>query len=210
MSDLAPDPSPGFAQAVILASTSSVRRSLLTAAGVVYEARSPGVDEDLTKTRLLKQGATPKEVAEALAAEKALAISVRSPHALVIGADQTLDLDGALFDKVATLDAARQRLTQLRGRRHQLHAALAVARGGDVIWRQTSSPSLTMRDFSDAFLDAWLARQGEAILGSVGCYRLEDEGVQLFSAIDGDYFAILGLPLTGLLALLREKGALPA
>ncbi|MDB5439587.1 MAG: septum formation protein Maf [Caulobacteraceae bacterium] len=210
MSDLAPTPSPGFAQAVILASTSSVRRGLLTAAGVAYEARSPGVDEDLTKKRLLENGATPKDVAEALAAEKALAVSAAHPRALVIGADQTLDLEGALFDKVGSLDEARQRLLQLKGRRHQLHAALAVARHGKVIWRQTSSPSLTMRDFSEPFLDAWLARQGATILGSVGCYRLEDEGVQLFDEIDGDYFAILGLPLTGLLALLREEGVLIA
>lgn len=208
MSDLVTSPSQGFAQPVILASTSSVRRSLLTAAGVAYEARSPGVDEDLTKTRLLQGGATPKDVAQALAAEKALAISTQRPEALVIGADQTLDLGGALFDKVSTLGAARERLLQLRGRRHQLHAALAVARKGEVIWRESSSPVLTMRDFSEAFLDAWLARQGEAILGSVGCYRLEDEGVQLFSAIEGDYFAILGLPLTGLLALLRDEGVL--
>jgi len=206
MNDLHPDPSPAPAQPVILASTSEVRRKLLSAAGVAYEAMSPGVDEDAAKARLA--GATPRRIAESLADEKALAISSRYPDALVVGADQTLDLDGVLFDKVATHGAAKVRLLQLRGRRHVLHAALSVARGGEVIWRQTDSPVLTMRDFSESFLDAWLARQGESILGSVGCYRLEDEGVQLFETIEGDYFAILGLPLTGLLALLRREGAL--
>ena len=96
----------------------------------------------------------------------------------------------------------------LRGRTHQLHSAIVVAEKGAVLWREAPAATLTMRDFSDAFLDAYLARHGEGLLGSVGCYRLEDDGVQLFEAVDGDYFTILGLPLMGLLGVLREHGAL--
>src|SRR5690606_16682141 len=152
--------------------------------------------------------ATPREVADALAELKAVRVSAKRPGALVIGADQTLDFKGALFDKAVTLDEARERLKLLRGQRHQLHSAVVVALDGAPIWREVPSASLPLRPFSDDFLEAWLERQGEVILGSVGCYRLEDEGVQLFSAIEGDYFTILGLPMLGLLDLLRRHGAL--
>jgi septum formation protein len=193
--------------ALILASTSSARRAVLEGAGVGFEAVRPGVDEDAAKDELLVKGAGPREVAEALAAAKALVVSKDRPG-LVIGADQTLDLDGRLYDKAADLAAARARLAELRGRTHQLHSAVAVAQDGRAVWAQTVSATLTMRDFSDAFLDDYLAREGAAALGSVGCYRLEGLGVQLFAAIDGDYFTILGLPLMGLLELLRARGVL--
>ena len=114
-----------------------------------------------------------------------------------------------MFDKAETLDQARAQLIMLRGRAHQLHTALAVARNGRVLWRETASSTLTMRAFTDAYLDAYLARNPGAALASVGCYELEGEGAQLFDWIDGDYFAILGLPLLGLLKFLREQGALP-
>ena len=123
-------------------------------------------------------------------------------------ADPGLDLAGRLHDKVTSLAEARQRLRELRGRTHQLHSAVVVAEEGRPVWRETVSATLTMRDFSDAFLEDYLATEGEAALGSVGCYRLEGPGVQLFSAIEGDYFTILGLPLMGLLAVLRERGIL--
>ena len=128
----------------------------------------------------------------------------------MIGADQTLDLDGRLYDKVETLEAARDRLRELRDRPHQLHSAVAIAEGDHIVWRRTESATLAMRGFSDAFLEAYLAAEGDAALGSVGCYRLESRGVQLFERIEGDYFTILGLPLMGLLAFLRERGVLPA
>jgi septum formation protein len=194
---------------LILASTSAVRRQLLANAGLGFTAVGSGVDEDAAKARLLAEGAGPRAVAEALAAAKAEQVS-RDFDGLVIGADQTLELDGALFDKVGDLAAARARLVQLRGRTHALHAALAVAVGGEVVWRETVTARLTMRAFSDAFLDAYLTANGEAALSSVGCYHLEGEGVQLFAAVDGDYFAILGLPLIGLLGFLRLQGALAA
>lgn len=194
---------------VILASKSSARRAVLEGAGVPFEAAVAGVDEDAVKTELLARGATPRAVAEALAERKALRISKARPG-LVIGADQTLELDGGLYDKVETLAAARERLQLLRGRPHALHSAVVVAKDGAVIWRETVSATLSMRDFSDSFLDAYLAREGQAALGSVGCYRLEGVGAQLFARIEGDYFTILGLPLLGLLALLRQHEVLTA
>ena len=192
---------------ITLASKSAARTQVLSAAGVSFEAIGAGVDEGVIKDELLANGAGPREVAEALAERKALAAN---RPGLVIGADQTLDLDGRLFDKAETLEEARERLQFLRGKTHKLHSAVAVARDGQIIWRETPAATLTMRDFSDAYLDAYLARHGEGLLGSVGCYRLEDDGVQLFEAIDGDYFTILGLPLMGLLDLLRREGALAA
>ena len=193
---------------VVLASTSASRAAVLRGAGVDFEAVAPGVDEDNAKAALLGEGAGPREVADALAELKALRVSERR-EGLVIGADQTLDLDGVLFDKAADLDEARERLLAMRGRMHRLHAGVVVARDGQPIWREVQTSSLWMRPFSDAFLEDYLEREGVAALSSVGCYRLEGLGAQLFSRIDGDYFAILGMPLLGLLDLLRLHGALP-
>ena len=191
---------------VVLASTSASRRALLQGAGVPFTARSPGVDEDAAKAALLGEGLGPRDVADALAELKA--VRINAGEALVIGADQTLDLDGELIDKAASLDEARARLLRLRGRAHKLHAGVVVARAGQPIWREVQTATLWMRPFSDDFLEDYLAREGEALLGSVGCYRLENIGVQLFSRIEGDYFTILGLPMLGLLDLLRRHGVL--
>ena len=193
---------------IILASGSKARASVLAGAGVTFEVAIAGVDEAAMKAGLLAQGNGPREVADALAELKAVRVSRKHPGALVIGADQTLDLAGRLFDKAETMAEARDRLQHLRGKTHKLHSAVVVARDGEVIWREVPAARLTMRPFTDEFLDAFLARGGESLLGSVGCYRLEDDGVQLFSRIDGDYFTILGLPLMGLLDLLRRHGAL--
>lgn len=190
---------------IVLASRSAARRAVLEGAGVPFEAVSAGVDEDAVKAAMLAAGAGPRAVAAELAERKALAAG-RS--GLVIGADQTLELDGRLYDKAASLDEARERLKDLRGKRHQLHSAVAVVRDGVPIWRETATATLSMRDFTDAFLEAYLAAEGAELLGSVGCYRLEGQGAQLFDRIEGDYFAILGLPLMGLLELLRAEGAL--
>jgi len=194
---------------VVLASKSPSRQAVLGAAGVPFEAVGSGVDEDAAKARLLERGHGPRGVAARLAEAKALAVSVARPDAIVIGADQTLDLDGVLFDKVETLDQAGARLRQLRGKSHRLHCAVVAAQGGVAVWRHDESPRLSMREASDAFIDAYLSRHGAGLLGSVGCYQLENDGAQLFDEIDGDYFAILGLPLTPVLNLLRQKGALP-
>jgi septum formation protein len=193
---------------IILASKSAARRAVLEGAGVAFTALGSEVDEDLVKADHLARGEGPQAIAATLAAEKALAVSRQHPDALVIGSDQTLDLEGQLFDKVADLDALRERLRLMRGKPHQLHSATALARGGAVIWSEIRSARLTMRDFSDAFLETYLAEHGAEALSSVGCYRLEAAGVQLFSAIEGDYFTILGLPLMGLLETLRTEGVL--
>ena len=194
--------------ALTLASQSATRAAILRAAGIAFQIVSPDVDEAAAKRDLLAEGAAPRPVAEALAWMKAVAVS-RDRPGLVVGADQTLDLDDMLHDKAASLDEARRRLTFLRGRTHALHTAVAVARDGATLWRHVETARLTMRAFSDGFLDGYLARAGAGVLTSVGGYQLEGEGAQLFEAIDGDYFSILGLPLVPLLGALRREGALP-
>lgn len=192
---------------VTLASKSRARAAILRGAGVPFATADSGVDEDILKTALLGSGAGPAAVAAALAREKALAVSRIRPG-LVIGADQTLDFEGRLHDKPADLAQAASRLKAMRGRTHALHAAVAVAREGEVLWETLSTAELAMRAFSDAFLSHYLEAEAEGLLGSVGAYRLEGPGVQLFDDIRGDYFTILGLPLTGLLDLLRREGVL--
>ncbi|MAK81491.1 nucleoside triphosphate pyrophosphatase [Phenylobacterium sp.] len=192
---------------IILASQSAARSQLLAGAGVAFDKIVSGVDEDLVKVRIQAEGGSPRAVAQALADIKAVTVSDLQPG-LVIGADQTLEFDGALYDKAASLEEARARLLALRGQPHHLHSAVTLAKDGEVLWSETACATLTMRDFSEPFLDAYLDQEGEALLGSVGCYRLEGPGAQLFAQIEGDYFAILGLPLLGLLDQLRQRGAL--
>jgi septum formation protein len=192
---------------IILASKSAARASILRNANVPFEAVGSGLDETPIKHGLLRRGAAPREIARVLAEEKAKAASLHHPG-LVIGADQTLDLDGRLIDKADTLAEARTRLVDLRNRPHRLHSAAAAARAGEIVFTDADSATLMARDYSDVWLDGYLERNGEALLGSVGCYQLEGEGVQLFDRVEGDYFTILGLPLVPLLAFLRAEGAL--
>ena len=191
-----------------LASSSAIRATLLKAAGLAFEVITPDVDETSIRDEMLTAGIQPAGIATLLAKFKAQGGSYER-RGLVIGADQTLEFEGALYNKAADLAEARARLLTLRGRTHQLHAAVATAREGEPLWSETVTATLTMRDFSDAFLDGYLERNADAALWSVGCYELEGEGIQLFDRIDGDYFAILGLPLTGLLAHLRMEGLVP-
>ncbi|MGE3143030.1 MAG: Maf family protein [Hyphomonadaceae bacterium] len=192
---------------LILASGSAIRRQLLAAAGVAFEAVRPNVDEDAVKAGLRAEGLSPRDQADALAEVKALSVSRQRPG-LVIGADQMLALGPEAFDKPADRAAARVSLQKLRGKTHVLHSAAVLARDGAVIWRHIESPRLTMRDFSDAFLDRYLDAAGEGALASVGAYQLEGLGAQLFARIEGDYFSILGLPMFPLLSILRTQGAL--
>lgn len=194
---------------IILASKSAARRAVLTGAGISFEVSVAGVDEDAVKNAMLAEGASPRDVADALAELKAIKVS-RSKPGFVIGSDQTLEFEGKLYDKAETVEAAAERLRTMRGKPHKLHSAVVVAKDGTPIWREIVSATLTMRDFSDEFLASYLELEGEEALGSVGCYRLEGPGAQLFSKIEGDYFAILGLPLMGLLDLFRRHGVLAA
>ncbi|SEH27661.1 Maf family protein [Magnetospirillum fulvum] len=194
---------------IVLASASSARRALLAAAGVTVTVEPSRLDESPVKQSLRERRTHPAAIAEHLAVEKALDVSARMAGALVIGADQTLDLDGADFDKPRDRAEARSQLLALRGRTHCLYSAVAVVRDGQTRWQHVAEARLTMRDFSDAFLDDYLDRVGSAALSSVGGYQLEGLGAQLFTAIDGDFFTILGLPLLPLLEFLRIDGALP-
>jgi septum formation protein len=193
---------------LILASASPVRARLLRAAGIDFIVQPSTIDESTIKRRFRAEGRHPRDCACALAEAKAAEISPRYRQSVVIGADQILVCGAEWFDKPADLAAARRQLEALRGRSHVLETAACAVRAGELLWIAASAPQLTMRDFGEVFLDGYLAREGDAILGSVGAYRLERRGVQLFERIEGDYFAILGLPLTPLLGFLREQGQL--
>jgi septum formation protein len=193
---------------LILASASPARAGMLRAAGVEIETVPARVDEDEMKRALQAQGADTQTAAIALAELKALQVSRIHPGRLVLGADQMLDCDGVWFDKPADRDAARAQLLQLRGRTHRLVSAAVLARGGARVWHHAAAATLTMREFTERFLEDYLERAGEAILGSVGAYQLEGLGAQMFKTIDGDFFTILGLPLLPVLDILREQGVL--
>lgn len=192
---------------LILASASAGRAAILRGAGLAFRQQSAAVDErGLEAQAVAAGGLDAGRLALLLAEAKALDVSAREPAALVIGADQLMECGGVLFHKPAGVEAARRQLAQLRGRTHSLHAALCVARGGEVLWRHLDRADLTMRDFSDAFADAYISAEDEAVLRAVGIYRIEGPGVQLFSAIEGDHFTIMGLPLLPLLGYLRDIG----
>lgn len=194
---------------VVLASGSATRARLLRDAGLLIEVDPAGVDEDEIKASMKAEGAPASDVAQALADLKSSRKSVHYPGSLVIGADQMLDCEGTWFDKPPSLERARAQLAALSGRTHHLYTAASVARDGSVIWRHMTRPALTMRRLSDEFLDSYVLGEGDDLLGSVGAYRLEGRGVQLFADIRGDYFSILGLPLLPLLDFLRTHGVLP-
>lgn len=189
----------------ILASTSPIRRSLLTAAGVTPEVVAPRVDEETLLAALMAEGATPRDIADTLAETKAARVAARHPERFVIGADQVLDLDGAPLSKPRDMAEAAQRLRALRGRTHRLHTAVVVHQGPRPVWRHLETATLTMRDFSDALLAEHLARAGAAALETPGAYRVEDFGIRLFARIEGDHCAILGLPLLPLLSYLTLR-----
>jgi septum formation protein len=179
---------------------------MLEAAGVVFENVLPAVEEDKAKAALVAKKTAPSEIAAELAELKAMTVSKERPDAIVLGADQLLVCDGALYGKAKDLESAKRILRNLRKRKHELVTAATLIKNGAVLWRRVDTAQLWMRDFSDAFLDAYVASEGKTLLASVGCYRVEGPGAQLFSRIKGDYFTILGLPLLRVLGALRETG----
>jgi septum formation protein len=193
---------------LILASASPVRAAMLAAAGVRAEQRPAAVDEADMKEALHADGVAPGDAALALAELKARRIVSRAPGSLVLGADQILTCEGQWFDKPRDLAEARAQLAALAGRRHELWTAAIVIRDGARLWHEIAQARLWLRPCSDAFLDAYLDAVGNLALGSVGAYQIEGLGAQLFARIEGDRFAILGLPLIGLLECLRIQGVL--
>jgi septum formation protein len=194
------------AQPLVLASRSAPRRAMLEAAGLPVEIILPDIDERAVEAAAGSLG--PAEAARLLAREKARAVAQYSPGRLVIGADQTLALGRRRFDKPRDRAAACAQLMALSGNTHQLHSAVAVVRGENVLLDAVDTASLTMRSLSDAFLDAYFDAAGGAVLESVGGYQLEKLGIHLFERIEGDHFTILGLPLLALIAFLRREGSL--
>lgn len=194
---------------IVLASTSVSRARMLKDAGIIFDIVPAHVDEASVKDALKAEGASALDAAETLAELKAVKVSQSRGTDLVIGADSILDFNGEWFDKPADMDHAKAHLMTLRGRTHALATAVVVALGGRRIWHHRDQPKLTMRAFSDAFLDDYISTVGADVTSSVGAYHLEGRGAQLFASIDGDFFSILGLPLLPLLAFLREHNAVP-
>jgi septum formation protein len=193
---------------LILASASTARRAVLEAAGLRFEAIAAAVDEAAIKESARAEGYPAADAAMMLAEAKARRIAARRPEALVIGCDQMLVLEDRWFDKPESIEDARRHLEALRGKTHQLVTAVLCWRGGQRIWQHVATPRLTMRPVSDAFLEAYLALEGDQVTTTVGAYRLEGPGIHLFYKVEGEHAAILGLPLLPLLGFLRQHGVL--
>ena len=195
---------------LILASGSETRKQMLTAAAVPFQSIPARIDEDAIKDSLIAEGATPRDVADALAEAKARKVAGRQPDALVLGCDQTLDLEGGLLSKPTDPAEARDQLLAMSGQTHRLHSAAVAFEDGAPVWRQVSTVRLTMRTLSRDYIEDYVDRNWDSIRHSVGGYKIEEEGIRLFARIDGDHFAILGLPLLPLLSWLTVRGSLPA
>jgi septum formation protein len=193
---------------LILASASPYRRRMLENAGVAFSVVPADVDEASLKRRLAGEAQPAAAVADALARAKAQGVSARYPDAMIIGADQILAVDNELLDKPGDLAAARAQLERLRGRTHRLLSAVALAQAGDILWTHVGEAVLTMREFSPAFLDRYLALAGASLCRIVGAYEIEGLGIQLFDRVEGDHFSIIGLPLLPLLMELRSRGVI--
>ncbi len=194
--------------AVVLASGSSIRAKLLRDAGVIFTTKVSKIDEASIIASLKAEKAKPQDVVDLLAEYKAQRVAVNYSGAIVIGCDQILVCDKKIYEKAETLDEARITLQSLRGKAHQLMSAVVIFEQGKPVWRHMGRAQLVMRDFSDSYLEDYIEQNRDTILSSVGCYRLEEEGVQLFSHIQGDYFTILGIPLLEVLGFLRSRGVL--
>jgi septum formation protein len=191
---------------VILASSSKTRRDMLEKAGITFTVVPPKLDEETEKQNLLGYG--PTDYALQLAKLKAMSISQSNNDALVIGTDQTLHLDNNLFNKAATIEEALSHLHRLRGQTHVLRSAVVCCHQGNCLWSHVAEAHMTMRNFSELFVQSYVHGEADRILSAVGCYQLEGRGSQLFESMTGDYFTVLGLPLFPLLDFLRRSGIL--
>lgn len=197
-----------MSQPIILASGSSIRAKLLQQAAVPHSVETARIDEEMIKSALIAEEASPRDIADTLAEMKARKISDKHPDALVIGCDQVLDHRGKLLSKPDSREDAIRQLTQLRGDRHMLLSAAVICEGGKPIWRHVGQVRLRMRDISDSYLNDYVTRNWESIRHAVGCYKLEEEGSRLFTSIEGDYFHVLGMPFLQLLNYLALRGDL--
>lgn len=195
---------------IVLASGSTTRIALFRAAGIGFETAVPRLDEEAIKASLLAEGAPPRDIADALAEAKARKIAGRHPEAVTFGCDQVLDLDGQLLSKPRDPDEARAQIARLAGCRHRLHSAVVAFEDGAPVWRHVASARLTMRALSEDYIAAYVERNWPDIGSSVGGYRLEAEGMRLFVSVEGDFFAIQGLPMLPLLSWLIDRGYLAA
>ena len=195
---------------IILASASGIRATLLRNAGLDIEVSEPRVDEEAIRAGLEAEGASARDIADALAEAKAAKVAGRAPEALVIGCDQVLDHGGRILSKPRDPEEAKAQLRALSGGRHRLLSAAVVYHEARPVWRHIGEVRMTMRPLSDAYVEAYVARNWDSIRWSVGAYKLEEEGARLFTEVRGDYFTVLGLPLLDLLSYLVLRGTLPA
>ncbi len=195
---------------VILASGSEIRATLLRNAGVPFSTVVARVDEEAIRAALELEEASPRDIADTLAEAKARKVSQKNPGAYVIGCDQVLDFDGRILSKPTDPVEGLAQLQAMRGKTHRLLSAAVIYKDGEPIWRHVGTVRLTMRDVSDAYLDDYMTRNWDSVRWSVGCYKLEEEGVRLMSKVEGDYFSVLGLPLIELLNYLTLRGVLTA
>jgi len=192
---------------IVLASGSAIRRQIMTEAGLDFDVITKPVDEAAIKEVMLSDGASLRDIPDALAEAKAMRVSHIEPG-LIIGADQIMVMDNRLFDKPESIESARERLKLMRGKTHNLLGAIVICEDGHPVWRHMSKTTLTMRNFSDEFIESYLEQEGDLVTKSVGAYRFEGRGAQLFSHVEGDFFSILGLSLLPVLDYLRLRGAI--